>query len=395
MNILIAEDDPVSMGFLKKILEKWEYIVFTAEDGCKALEVFRENHVDMIITDWMMPEMDGIELCQKIRDLDTKRYIYTIIVTAKKQIRDKVEGFEAGADDFLTKPFDREELKSRIEAGKRILELENSLRRKNQLLEEANRRIMEDLKYAAKIQRSLLPNNLPKIKGVDICWEFFPCDQLGGDMLNVLRLDENRYGLYVLDVSGHGVPAALFSVALSRLLSETRDILKIRISEPPYYQITSPKDVLESLNKQFPMDLNTGQYFTILYGIIDISRHTFHWSNAGHPNPIMINESEVELITDAAGPPIGFFKDVEYQEGALELNPSQRILMYSDGILEALNQYDQQFTIDRLTDIIEDRKRLETKDLLSNLISEVEEWTKAKGGLNDDVTLLGLEIVKI
>ena len=393
MNILIAEDDPVSMGFLKKILEKWDYSVLTAEDGLKALDVFKNNHIDMVITDWMMPKMDGIEFCQKIRELNTSRYIYTIIVTAKKQVRDKVEGFEAGADDFLTKPFDREELKSRIEAGKRILELENNLRNNNRLLEEANRRIMEDLKYAARIQRSLLPNNPPNINGVDLCWEFLPCDQLGGDMLNVLRLDENRYGLYVLDVSGHGVPAALFSVALSHLLSETRDILKIRIPDPPYYRITSPKEVLESLNRQFPMDLNTGQYFTILYGIIDLSKRTFQWSNGGHPHPIMIDNDEVTLISGISGPPIGFFRDVEYHEGLLTLNKGQRIFICSDGILEAMNHFDQQFTTDRLTDLLENKRNLSTKDLLPDLISEVKEWTKVKGGLDDDVTLLGLEIL--
>ena len=392
MKILIAEDDLVSKMVLQKTLEKWGYHVLAANHGLEALKTFQDNEVDMIITDWMMPEMDGIEFCRRVREIDKKKYIYTIILTAKDQTSDVVEGFEAGADDYLVKPFKPEELKSRINAGIRILDLENSLLTKNRLLEEANNKIMEDLAYAANVQKSLLPNNLPEIEGVDIYWEFHPCDQLGGDMINVMRLDENRYGIYILDVSGHGVTAALFSVSLSRVLSESRDILKSGIADPPYYIVTPPKEVLESLNRQFPMDLTTRQYFTIIYGILDVSRHTFQWSSAGHPPPILIHNNGAELVANASGPPIGFFENPGYEESLLKLEPNQRVVFCSDGIIEAANQFDEQFTIDRMRQTLDSTKDLELKDVLPNLISEVEGWTAGKGGPNDDITLLGLEI---
>ena len=392
MKILIAEDDPVSKMVLQKTLEKWGHHVLAAEDGLEALNTFQSNEVDMIITDWMMPEIDGIELCRRVREMDKKKYIYTIILTAKDQTSDVVEGFEAGADDYLVKPFKAEELKSRINAGIRILDLENRLLTKNRLLEEANNKITDDLEYAANVQKSLLPNNLPEIEGVDICWEFHPCDQLGGDMINVMRLDETRYGIYILDVSGHGVPAALFSVSLSRVLSENRDILKSRIASPPYYIVTPPKEVLESLNRQFPMNLTTRQYFTIIYGILDLSRHTFQWSGAGHPLPILNHNNGANLLGDASGPPIGFFENPGYEENMLKLDRNHRVLFCSDGIIEATNQFDEQFTIDRIRQTLDSTRDLELKDVLSNLISEVGEWTAGRGGPNDDITLLGLEI---
>jgi sigma-B regulation protein RsbU (phosphoserine phosphatase) len=394
MKILIAEDDPISMKLLQKTLNKWGYEVFTAEDGLKAWNMFQDMEFDIVITDWMMPGIYGTELCRKIRKYAKVRYTYTIILTSREGITDLVEGFEAGADDFLTKPFNKEGLKSRIDVGIRILELENILRKKNKLLEEANHKIIKDLEYAASIQQSLLPNNLPNIDGIDMCWKFFPCTQLGGDMLNVLRLDENHYGIYMLDVSGHGVPSALFSVALSYLLTERREILKTYVTYPPYYILTPPKDVLESLNRQFPMDLHTGQYFTIMYGILDSFKLTFHWSNAGHPSLIVVGEEGVKSLNDVGGPPIGFFKDSKYSEGLLRLKPRERIVLYSDGILEAMNHLDQQFTIDRIIRILENTKDLRLKETFSNLMSEVEKWTSAKGGPSDDISLLGLEILE-
>lgn len=368
MKILVTETNPASIKDLQAKFNGWGYGVLTAQVGPKTLDMIRNDGIDMVITDWMMKRRDGAEFCRKIRKLDTEKYIYTIFLTEREQTKDLVRMFKAGADDFLTKPFHREELWGRIKAGMRILEMENNLRKKNHLLKEANRKIMDDLKYAANIQKSFLPNDIPNINGVDVCWEFLPSDQLGGYMLNVLRLDEIHYGIYVLDVSGHGISAALLSVLLSRLLSENWDILKIRTKFPPYYYLASPKKVLESLNKKFPMDSNIGQYFTILYGILNIYQKTFTWSNAGHPYPILINKNGAELLTDASGPPIGFFKEPKYQESQLHLEPNQKIILCSDGILDAMNRFDKKFSVSRLKEIIRKNRKLKLKEILSDII---------------------------
>ncbi|SIO32587.1 His Kinase A (phospho-acceptor) domain-containing protein [Singulisphaera sp. GP187] len=128
MKILIADDDSVSRRLLQSYLEKWGYEVTVARDGAEAWRLFEAGHFPMVITDWMMPELDGPGLLRRIRSSLRPGYIYAILLTAKTQKQDLVEGMEAGADDFLTKPFDRDELRVRVRAGERIIHLEQNLR---------------------------------------------------------------------------------------------------------------------------------------------------------------------------------------------------------------------------------------------------------------------------
>lgn len=128
MNILIADDDAVSRRLLQSYLQKWGYAVTAVPDGAEAWRRFEEGHFPMVITDWMMPELDGPGLLRKIRSSRKRGYVYAILVTAKSQKEDLVEGMEAGADDFLTKPVDRDELRVRLRAGERIIRLEHGLR---------------------------------------------------------------------------------------------------------------------------------------------------------------------------------------------------------------------------------------------------------------------------
>ncbi len=394
MKILIAEDDPVSRKLLARIIEKWGHEVLAAEDGHSAWSIFQNSDIQLVITDWMMPKVDGIELCRRIRSAESKEYVYVIILTAREKMMDVIEGFEAGADDFVTKPFNQEELKSRIQVGIRILALENNLYKKNSQLKEVNDKLTGDMRAAAKVQRSLLPNQDLKIAGVNVFWEFNPCDQLGGDILNVFRLDESRYGVYLLDVSGHGVPAALHAVALSRILSENQGIVKNIVPDHPFYAVTPPDQVLAKLNKQFPMDIDNGQYFTILYGILNMCDHTFRWSSAGHPFPIIVDENKVVFLDNVGGPPIGFFEDAEYQKGFYRLKSKQKILIYSDGIPEAMNDSNQPFSMEGIKKTVENNRNLGVREVIGKVNQGVREWTSKKGGPGDDVSIIGLEILE-
>jgi len=134
MKILIVEDDPVSQKLLEKIAGREGYEVILANNGQSAWETVKKERVDMVITDWMMPEMDGLELCRKIRHADLSRYVYVIILTSKDQAEDAVAVFDAGADDYIRKPFNPDELNARIHAGKRIIELEDNQKKANALL---------------------------------------------------------------------------------------------------------------------------------------------------------------------------------------------------------------------------------------------------------------------
>ncbi len=128
MKILVADDDPVSRRLLASYLEKWNYQFVVASDGGQAWQLFQAEEFPIVICDWLMPEIDGPELIRRIRNSDQAGYVYTILLTGKSRKDDIVEGMESGADDFISKPFDHDELRVRLRAGERIVNLERSLR---------------------------------------------------------------------------------------------------------------------------------------------------------------------------------------------------------------------------------------------------------------------------
>jgi len=392
MKILIAEDENISRSLLKRTLEKWGDEVTATENGDKALEAFRNNNFSIVITDWMMPGMDGIELVKQIRQQKRPDYVYVIMLTAKTDKEDLVLGMNAGADDFISKPFDRDELRVRISAGKRVIGLEKDLSKRNKDLEAANHRMKVDLEAAAQIQKALLPAKAPTSMALDIAWKFFPCDELAGDILNVFRLSETEIGFYVLDVSGHGVSAALLAVTLSRMLSPVSDEASLLYSmNGNGKEVRSPLDVADQLNKRFQVDMENGQYFTFLYGIYDRVERRIRYVSAGHPGLIYVSPKEGAEILEVQSLPIGFMEDSTYEESVIEVAPGDRIYIYSDGIPEAEGPENTLFGKERLVESL--NKTLDTtlEKSLERLLTDVEEWSVFET-FRDDVSLLGIEV---
>ena len=402
MRILIAEDDFDSRRLLEKTLIKWGYEVVAASDGAEAWQILKsKDSPKLAILDWMMPEMDGLDLVRSIRSNDFPGYVYVILLTAKSEIENIVAGIESGADDYLTKPFSRGELRARLHAGERVLNLEQKLTWQNKELEAANatitrvnERMKKDLEAAAIIQKTLLPDRLPDVAGVNFAWIFKPCDELAGDILDVFKLDDKHIGLYVLDVSGSGVSAALLSVSLSRILSHVEDqssLLRKKITNSPKYQLVSPKKVLKQLNRRFTLNLETAQFFTLLYGILDVETYEFRFSSAGHPNPVFLQKQTDPTIIESAGLPIGFCKDFNYKEYSLRMKPGDRLFLYSDGITEAKKSNCEQFGAKRLLDALQQSRNEQLKNSLKSLVKSVEDWCD-DAGIDDDISVLAIEI---
>lgn len=392
MKVLIAEDENVSRRMLQKTLEKWGYEVVSTANGVEAFGAFQQNDFSMVITDWMMPEMDGVQLVEKIRNADNRDYVYIIMLTANSKKEDLVVGMNAGADDFVAKPFDKGELHVRLRAGERVINLEKNLFVRNQELERINQRMKLDLTAAAEIQKSLLPSRPPQVPGISIGWEFRPCDELAGDILNVFQLDEHHLAFYVLDVSGHGVPAALLAVSLSRMLSpeiDSASLLKTRGADNQP-RITPPAEVTTQLNRRFQMSPENGQFFTMLYGIIDLRSKELRYSSAGHPGIILTSRNGDGRILKVPSLPIGFLDENIYEEHTVQLQSGDRIFMYSDGLPEAEDPADNLFGMDRMVKYLKDYNAMNIKESISMLLVEVNMW--ANGPLKDDVTLLGIEI---
>ena len=396
MKILIAEDEKVSRRLLESRLKKWGYEVTAAENGKEAWEIFQKEHFSMVISDWMMPKMDGLELLRRIRASKQPGYVYTILLTARSEKEDILAGMESGADDFIAKPFDKDELLARLKVGLRITDLERDLAQRNQELEKINNRMLHDLQAAAKIQQSLLPIKLPTCEKANFAWKYIPCDELAGDTLNLFHLDEDHIGLYLLDVSGHGVPAALLSVNLSRILNpnpEQSGLLKEQNTGATGYNLVRPENVANRLNQRFPLDSSTGQYFTIQYGQLNIKTKSLTFVSAGHPPMIHIKADGSSQAIRVRSMPIGFKVDVwkVYKEQNLKLNDGDRLYFYSDGIIEAMDSEREQFGVERLLKKLNNSRTLSLNDSLDQLTEEIDHWTSGRG-CGDDISLLALEI---
>ncbi len=258
---------------------------------------------------------------------------------------------------------------------------EDGLRRSKDALE-------QDLRHAARVQQALLPPPDFEVGTVRVAHAFHPCDDLAGDGVGVVPLPGHRIGIYLLDVSGHGVGAALLSFTLNHLLSGAVEgaLVAGRAGDEP--TVVPPSRVAERLNRQFPMD-RSRQYFTFVYGIIDVRSGDFQYVIAGHPAPLLLPRAGAPAAIAGGGLPIGMIDDVVFEEHRLVLEPGDRLYVYTDGVIEALNDTDDEFGVDRLRAAIELHRTRPLRTGLETIVSGVRHW--CGGRQRDDVSLLAVE----
>ncbi len=396
MRILIADDDKISRTLLQKQLEKLGYHVTAAQDGEEAWEQAHNNDFSMIISDWMMPGLNGIEFVKKLRRKRRGDYVYFILLTAKQTTEDLIEGLESGADDFIRKPFHKEELRVRVMSGERIVNLERSLKTQNTRLTSLNQEMLKDLRSAARIQQSLLPRQLPRSEHFSFSFTYMPSEELGGDTLNILQIDEHRIAMYLVDVSGHGVSAAMLAFSLSRMLSldENHSVLfrSGNNGDAADDRIRSPREVIRVLNQSFAVEEIENQYFTIVYGIYDLRDSSFRFVSAGHPGILHITDTNHPELYHASGLAIGFCRDCVYEETVLEMKPGARLYLYSDGINEAAGATREYFGHQRVLSVLCAHKDDDITRATKNLIETAQNWQK-RHRFNDDISVIAMEIL--
>lgn len=337
--ILVIDDDPAIRLVLTKALKKQGYEVAVAKDGKEGISQAQLLRPALIISDWMMPLMDGLEVCRWVKsnlDLSTT---FFILLTARGDVEDRVTGLDTGADEFLPKPIEIDELSARVRAGIRIHELNQDLQKKNKILEgltqklQSQNKILEaDLADAALYVQSLVPPPM-NVKAASIDWRFVPSQQLGGDCFDYYWLDDDRLAIYLLDVSGHGVGAALLSVSMLNIL---------RSRSLPNTNFYQPHEVLKALNKAFQMnhqlDHYVDKYFTIWYGVYHRSRRKLFYSSAGHPPAVLMSGNSLSNFQvkklKTQGFPIGMFPEAEYVFDSCDLAAGSSLYVFSDGIYE-------------------------------------------------------------
>ncbi len=391
--ILLVDDDPTNLQMLVSTLEQLGHRLLVAKNGPTALALARKARPDLILLDIVMDEMDGFEVCEELKSDPGTSAIPVLFLSALDRVEEKVRGFGLGAVDYTSKPFQPEEVVARVETHLTIHRLRRRLEHANRDLAAANQRMKRDLEAAADVQRSLLPDSPDRAEQMRFAWRYRPCDELAGDSLNVLRLDRRRLGLYVLDVSGHGVPASLLSVAVTRSLTPRTDASCLVSDLDPAGERAvpvEPAEVLRRLNVLYPMSGSASLYFTIVYGVLDLDAQSFTFASAGHPGPMVVREGEAD-IRGSTGTPIGIVEDAEFGQIEIPLEAGDRLYLYSDGLYEERDAAAEQYGPERLREAAVRRLEASLDESVEALVEDVLRW---RGGtrLSDDVAIIGLEV---
>lgn len=269
----------------------------------------------------------------------------------------------------------------------------DALEKANALLEAAGLAMKRDLQAAADVQRSLLPVDLPDSPGMTFAYQFRPCSDVGGDSLNVLSLDERHAGISILDVSGHGVAAALLSVTLSHMLSlvpERSFLYEAAGDNTKTFSIAPPANVVSRLNRHFVNNPCLPQYFTMIYGILNKETGEFRYVAAGHLGPIHVSPGAPPRVQETGGIPVGLLPGATYEEHRLTLAEGDRLYFCTDGIPEAENEAGEAFGTERLLEALDHDRHLVLSDSLVSLMHRVDEWSGTAGPA-DDASMLAIE----
>ncbi len=377
--ILLIDDDPIIRTILTRTLKLHGYEVIVAANGQEGLNQAEKCQPALIICDWLMEGMDGLEVCHHIKANPALASVFFILLTARTTIEDRVKGLDSGADDFLTKPIDNDELNARVRAGLRLYQSNQELQRLAQDLQIQKQRLESELAEAAGYVRSILPEPMTGV--VTINARFLPSQQLGGDCFDYYWLDSDHLVIYLLDVSGHGLSAALPSISVHNLL---------RSHSLPHASLYKPNEVLRDLNDLFQMTQRNTRYLTIWYGVYHQSARQLTFASAGHPPAVLIAAPETEphqgQQLKLAGMPIGFFPDSEYTCGVCDISPGSTLYVFSDGIYEVKQVNATNWTLNDFFNLLVSKNSVFIDDL-DGVFHQIEQVT-GTSSFKDDCSLL-------
>lgn len=385
--VLIADDTTVNRRLLAAILRKERYEIIEAVDGVEAVTLALSTMPDLILLDIMMPHKDGYDVCTELKHNPQSAHIPIIFLSALDEAKNKIKGLELGAADYITKPFDKGEILARVRTHIRICQLTQSLVASNQHLREKQAQLDEDLQAASGIQQSLILKRPPAINGLQVAWQYRPCHRIGGDIFNMHQLDETHLALFMLDVSGHGVPAAMVTVSASQSLSpQTGRLLKKKTDAPHGYTLTSPTNVLQHLDVEYPLE-RFGKYFTIAYCLLNFETWQLQYSSAAHPPILVIRSDGAVHYLEAGGSILGLGGLVPYEEETFQLLPGDRVFLYTDGIVECEDANSQPFGEQNFIDMLCTLRHEELQTTCDRIIAAVLAHS-ADGQPQDDISLL-------
>jgi sigma-B regulation protein RsbU (phosphoserine phosphatase) len=279
----------------------------------------------------------------------------------------------------------------------KYVEAEKQLNALNRDLLWQQKRIQQDLDAAADIQRSLLPHDSKIIEQANVAWFFEPCDKIGGDIFNMIRLDADHWAIYMLDVSGHGVPAAMVTVSVSQFMQLHTGFLVQRGAGPsPETKIKSPVEVMNALDLEFPFE-RFNNFFTINYFILNIRNGHLCYANAGHPKPVILRKNGTLEELESNGPPIGIRSlnlhddDITFDQEQAHISPGDKVILHTDGLVEYCNEEEEFYGRERFHTRLLELKDVSVRSLVDESVKSLKTFGKNRKPA-DDITLLGFEL---
>ncbi len=385
-NIIIVDDTPANLHLLSRLLTEEGYEVRAVLNGRLALVGANAIPPDLILLDIKMPEIDGYEVCARLKANEKTQKIPVIFLSALDDVEDKIKGFACGGVDYITKPFHPEEVIVRVQTHLDLKFSRERLEASYQIIKTQQEQIETELEQAQQTQLAILPKALPQIPKAQIFSKFVPTQQVGGDIYQIFELDPGKYGIMIADVTGHGIPAALISFMVSGIFKDTPKTDK------------STSLTIKLLNQALIGQMPERKFASMFYGVYDSAAQTLLYTNAGHPPGLIIRTSTneiLELHTDGAF--IGVFSNQQsfFEEKTFQLVPGDKLLLYTDGLIDIFGDKAKKRGISRieyLINYIKTQSHLPIEEFLERIFQYGLSHS-SQNHFKDDCTMIGLDII--
>jgi len=361
--VLIVDDNQDLRNYMISIFARAGYATSSAENGVAGLERAIANPPDLIVTDLMMPKMSGAEMATEIRKVHDLRTVPIVLLTAKADEETRADVRSAGVDVYLAKPFSDTEL---LTAVKNLLSLKCR-----------ERALLAELEQARAIQQGLLPAELPRIPGIDLAAIYEPMELVGGDMYDFLEFEDGTLGLFIADVSGHGIPAAMIA-SLAKLI--------LTMHGP---SVRSPAKLLRYMNEQL-IGKMAENFITVCYAVLSPDRRSLSYATGGHP-PILLLRDGTAIYQRAKGTIVGWFPEAKFEDRTIEIQAGDRFFLYSDGLTEASDREGKQLMEERLALLAQENQTNPVGVQIKQIVAEAKRY-HGGGPFEDDVTIVGVAV---
>ncbi len=362
--ILVVDDSRVFCFQVKELLESEHYEVLLEMSTDRVMDIVRQQRPDLVIMDVIMPHHNGYDICREIKNYASQQglFIPVILLTALDHVDNKVEGLDSGADDFLSKPPSQKELLARVRGLLRLSDLQSNLREAHDRLEKAHQLIQREISLVGQIQRSFLPKQFPFHPRLDLAAFYKPSVHAGGDYYDVIEIDEHHWGFVMADVAGHGMSAAVV-MALTQMA--VKEFAK---------DCTQPNDALLIINEKLNHHLSSNHFVTMFYAVLNLETMEMTYASAGH-NPMMhycAPQQEVNLLQTDSGFPLRTFENQSYHQQQIHLNPGDKLLLFTDGVTDVINEEKDFFGEVRLKQTFFESANVSTEIIVQTIYQNTE-----------------------